>query len=81
MAAAPKATISAAETSGKRIAEASRKAGLEIMVYYGGDDMAVHREIVTSDVDYINLDRPDLFAAVRSGMAELLLASNSSSTC
>lgn len=56
------------------IIEASRKAGLEIMVYYGGDDMAVHREIAASDVDYINLDRPDLFAAVRGGMEELLLA-------
>ncbi len=47
------------------IIEASRKAGLEIMVYYGGDDMVVHREIAASGVDYINLDRPDLFAVAR----------------
>ncbi|WP_313617920.1 glycerophosphodiester phosphodiesterase [Agrobacterium sp.] len=47
------------------ILEASRKAGLEIMVYYGGDDMAVHREIAAAGVDYINLDRPDLFDKAR----------------
>ncbi|MFB9948219.1 glycerophosphodiester phosphodiesterase [Rhizobium puerariae] len=47
------------------IIEASRKAGLEVMVYYGGDDMAVHREIASAGVDYINLDRPDLFDAAR----------------
>jgi glycerophosphoryl diester phosphodiesterase len=47
------------------IIEASRKAGLETMVYYGGDDMAVHREIAAAGVDYVNLDRPDLFAAAR----------------
>lgn len=47
------------------ILEASRKAGLEVMVYYGGDDMSVHREIASAGVDYINLDRPDLFEAAR----------------
>lgn len=47
------------------ILEASRKAGLEIMVYYGGDDMVVHREIAAAGVDYINLDRPDLFEKAR----------------
>lgn len=47
------------------ILEASRKAGLQIMVYYGGDDMAVHREIAAAGVDYINLDRPDLFEQAR----------------
>lgn len=47
------------------ILEASRKAGLEVMVYYGGSDMAVHREIATAGVDYINLDRTDLFEQVR----------------
>ncbi len=49
------------------ILEASRKAGLETMVYYGGDDMAIHREIAGAGVDYINLDRPDLFDAARRG--------------
>lgn len=43
--------------------DACRKAGLEIMVYYGGEEMAVHREIAAAGVDYINLDRPDLFEA------------------
>ncbi len=47
------------------ILAASRKAGLETMVYYGGDDMATHREIAAAGVDYINTDRPDLFAAAR----------------
>lgn len=47
------------------IIEASRKAGLEIMVYYGGDDMGIHREIASAGVDYINLDRPDLFNTAR----------------
>jgi glycerophosphoryl diester phosphodiesterase len=50
------------------IIEASRKAGLDIMVYYGGDDIAVHREIASAGVDYINLDRPDLFEAARGDM-------------
>jgi glycerophosphoryl diester phosphodiesterase len=50
------------------IIEASRKAGLDIMVYYGGDDIAVHREIASAGVDYINLDRPDLFDAARGDM-------------
>ncbi|NKN37412.1 glycerophosphodiester phosphodiesterase family protein [Agrobacterium sp. a22-2] len=44
---------------------ACRRAGLEVMIYYGGEDMAVHREIAESGVDYINLDRPDLFDAAR----------------
>lgn len=48
------------------IIEACRSAGLEIMVYYGGDDVAVHREIAGAGVDYINLDRPDLFDAARA---------------
>ena len=47
------------------IVAASRKAGLEIMVYYGGSDIDIHREIATAGVDYINLDRPDLFDAAR----------------
>ncbi|TNB46311.1 glycerophosphodiester phosphodiesterase family protein [Martelella lutilitoris] len=42
-----------------------RKAGLEIMVYYGGSDIAIHREVAAAGVDYINLDRPDLFDAAR----------------
>ncbi|WP_113340053.1 glycerophosphodiester phosphodiesterase [Rhizobium cremeum] len=50
------------------IVEASRMAGLEIMVYYGGDDMDVHREIAAAGVDYVNLDRPDLFAAARRAL-------------
>lgn len=44
---------------------ACRKAGLEVMVYYGGNDMAVHREIAAVGVNYINLDRPDLFETAR----------------
>ncbi|MDO1583119.1 glycerophosphodiester phosphodiesterase [Rhizobium oryzicola] len=47
------------------IIAASRKAGLEIMVYYGGDDSDVHSEIAAAGVDYVNLDRPDLFEAAR----------------
>lgn len=47
------------------IIEASRKAGLEVMVYYGGDDAIIHREIAGAGVDYINLDRPDLFESAR----------------
>lgn len=47
------------------IIEASRKAGLEIMVYYGGDDITIHREIAAAGIDYINLDRPDLFDMAR----------------
>ena len=50
------------------IIEASRKAGLDIMVYYGGDDIAVHREIASAGVDYVNLDRPDLFEGARRDM-------------
>jgi glycerophosphoryl diester phosphodiesterase len=42
---------------------ACRAAGLEVMVFYSGNDMAIHREIAAAGVDYINLDRPDLFAA------------------
>ncbi|MGG6177543.1 glycerophosphodiester phosphodiesterase [Pantoea allii] len=44
------------------ILESSRKAGLEIMVYYGGDDIKVHQEIASAGVDYINLNRPDIFS-------------------
>ncbi|BCH56313.1 glycerophosphodiester phosphodiesterase [Agrobacterium vitis] len=51
--------------------EACRKAGLEVMIYYGGDDMAIHREIAKAGVDYINLDRPDLFEAVRCERQEV----------
>ena len=47
------------------IVAASRKAGLEIMVYYGGSDIDIHREIAAAGVDYVNLDRPDLFDAAR----------------
>lgn len=47
------------------ILEASRKAGLEIMVYYGGDDIKIHQDIAAADVDYINLNRPDIFSSVR----------------
>jgi len=47
------------------IIEASRRAGLDVMVYYGGDDMVIHREIAAARVDYVNLDRPDLFDAAR----------------
>ncbi|MCD2173597.1 glycerophosphodiester phosphodiesterase [Rhizobium sp. C4] len=50
------------------IVEASRKAGLEVMVYYGGDDMAVHQEIAEAGVDYVNLDRPDMFDAARRAL-------------
>ncbi|MES5100278.1 glycerophosphodiester phosphodiesterase [Agrobacterium sp. BA1120] len=45
--------------------QACAKAGLEVMTYYGGDDMAIHREIAKAGVDYINLDRPDLFESAR----------------
>lgn len=38
-----------------------RSLGLEVMIYYGGDDVAVHRAIAEAKPDYINLDRPDLF--------------------
>lgn len=48
------------------IIEASRRAGLEVMVYYGGQDPAVHAEIAASNVDYINTDNPELFAAART---------------
>ncbi|WP_324021133.1 glycerophosphodiester phosphodiesterase [Pantoea sp. JZ29] len=47
------------------ILEASRKTGLEIMVYYGDDDIAIHQEIAAAGVDYINLNRPDLFSHTR----------------
>ncbi|MDJ0090488.1 glycerophosphodiester phosphodiesterase family protein [Pantoea allii] len=47
------------------ILESSRKAGLEIMVYYGGDDIKVHQEIASAGVDYINLNRPDIFSTTR----------------
>ncbi|WP_186391492.1 MULTISPECIES: glycerophosphodiester phosphodiesterase [unclassified Pannonibacter] len=45
--------------------EACRMAGLDVMVYYGGDDPLVHREIANASASYINLDRPDLFQAAR----------------
>lgn len=45
--------------------DACAKTGLEIMTYYGGEDMVVHREIAKAGVDYVNLDRPDLFDAAR----------------
>lgn len=48
--------------------EACRKAGLEVMVYYGGDDIVVHHEIARAGVDYINLDRPDLFNVARNAL-------------
>ncbi|KAA1233851.1 glycerophosphodiester phosphodiesterase family protein [Agrobacterium tumefaciens] len=44
---------------------ACRKAGLEIMVYYGGDDIDLHKEIALAGVDYVNIDRPDLFDTMR----------------
>ncbi|MBW1214353.1 glycerophosphodiester phosphodiesterase family protein [Pantoea allii] len=47
------------------ILESSRKAGLEIMVYYGGDDIKIHQEIASAGVDYINLNRPDIFSTIR----------------
>ncbi|NTF09456.1 glycerophosphodiester phosphodiesterase family protein [Agrobacterium rubi] len=47
------------------ILDACGKAGLEVMTYYGGDDPAIHREIAEAGVDYINLDRPDVFEAAR----------------
>jgi glycerophosphoryl diester phosphodiesterase len=42
-----------------------RGLALEVMVYYGGDDLAVHRAIAETKPDYINLDRPDLFHSLR----------------
>ncbi len=51
------------------IIDVSRRAGLEVMVYYGGDDPVIHREIADAGVDYINLDRPDLFQAARSALS------------
>ncbi|MCW0000264.1 glycerophosphodiester phosphodiesterase family protein [Pararhizobium sp. YC-54] len=47
------------------LVDTCRTAGLEVMVYYGGDDPATHIEIAGAGVDYINLDRPDLFAEAR----------------
>lgn len=35
------------------------------MVYYGGDDIDLHKEIALAGVDYVNIDRPDLFDTVR----------------
>ncbi|MGX9236815.1 hypothetical protein ACWXV2_06480 [Pantoea ananatis] len=49
----------------RAILEASRQAELEIMVYYGGDDIAINQEIAAAGVDYINLNRPDIFSTVR----------------
>lgn len=40
---------------------ACRKAGLEIMAYYDGNDEATFAEISGCDIDYINLDYPDIF--------------------
>lgn len=44
---------------------ACRKAGLEVMGYYGGDDVDLHNEIALAGVDYANIDRPDLFDTAR----------------
>ncbi len=44
---------------------ACRKAGLDVMVYYGGDDVDLHNEIALAGVDYVNIDRPDLFDTAR----------------
>lgn len=41
--------------------EASRRAHLEVMVYYGGQDVTIHREIAAAAVDYINTDNTELF--------------------
>lgn len=45
--------------------DACRATGLEVMVFYSGDDLAVFRDIATAGVDYVNLDRTDLFAKAR----------------
>ncbi|WP_216333036.1 glycerophosphodiester phosphodiesterase [Rhizobium sp. X9] len=47
------------------LVEACRNAGLEVMIYYGGDDVDLHKEIALAGVDYVNVDRPDLFDTVR----------------
>lgn len=46
-----------------------RSVGLEVMVYYGGTDPATHLKVAEAGVDYINLDRPDLFAQARAQAA------------
>ncbi|MCZ4431087.1 glycerophosphodiester phosphodiesterase family protein [Agrobacterium sp. SOY23] len=51
------------------LVDTCRAAGLDVMVYYGGDDPATHLEIAGAGVDYINLDRPDLFAEARGRIA------------
>ncbi|MDH7807702.1 MULTISPECIES: glycerophosphodiester phosphodiesterase family protein [unclassified Rhizobium] len=53
---------------------ACRKAGLEIMVYYGGDDANLHNEIALAGVDYVNIDRPDLFDTARRAVRQPELA-------
>lgn len=47
------------------LVEACRNAGLEVMVYYGGDDVDLHNQIALAGVDYVNVDRPDLFDTAR----------------
>lgn len=47
------------------LVEACRKAGLDVMVYDGGDDIDLHNEIALAGVDYVNIDRPDLFDTAR----------------
>jgi glycerophosphoryl diester phosphodiesterase len=53
---------------------ACRKAGLEIMVYYGGNDANLHNEIALAGVDYVNIDRPDLFDTARRAVRQPELA-------
>jgi glycerophosphoryl diester phosphodiesterase len=57
--------ITPAQMAVPGLLDTCRKAGLEVMVYYGGDDLATHSTIAQAKVDYINLDRPDLFHSVR----------------
>ncbi|MCJ8140836.1 glycerophosphodiester phosphodiesterase [Falsirhodobacter halotolerans] len=51
------------------ILEATRKAGMDVMVYYGGQDPAIHAEIAAAGVDFINTDNTELFAAARDAAA------------
>ena len=48
------------------VLEACRSLGLETMTYYEGTDEAVFAGIAESGVDYVNLDHPDIYAAVEA---------------
>lgn len=61
--------LSVEQMRNRAILEASRQAELEIMVYYGGEDIAIHQEIGAAGVDYINLNRPDIFSTIRNQTA------------